>query len=947
MQSNKATKLNKLKHQDFDSTMGYPGEGPELRILSTNIQGAQTKTEKYHRLIDYANDQANKYDIICIQETHSDQNNRIKQVLAASHPNIKVWEAINLANTRKGGVAIIVTNPNIKARLIEVDNTNINNWTQRMTPPELEAIEEDSIIGKWLTIQFKWCSQTIHLTNIYAPTLSSKTGQLTNPSYIARRHFFNYLGNKLESYENNIVAGDFNNVPQPLVDKIWITTPSNRPPEDMTEFNDNFVHKLHLIDTYMNSYDEESGPVAMTHKSSANTSYSRIDRIYHSGSLNDYTWIHHSTNRSTDTNPLPFQTDHYPVSISLIDPNDLQVKQYKSWKLNVSTMLIKENLLKLNQILESYYNKTNEDNVFEQYEEFKNQTIEYMRLKQRNDHTANIKVKERLNNILEPNSGYSDKEIEAAKQLLSDKASYELEGKRIRSKALQVSQKSKMTKYHFRLAKKQHEMTVMNQMLDPEDNNLKTKQEDIERILCSYWAHIMRKRNTNCLPAPRTSRETVTDSITRTMPDYAKELLGQNTDPSNFEDLSDQRLLQFIHVSTQDIFNSIKSSKLNKAPGIDGLPIEFYEILATNPNSTIILFLQKVYNKAYKIGYLPPSMRKSQIRLLFKKEAVEDKKYPKNYRPIALLSVDYKILSKLLATKLSPHLKLVIDDTQFCQPGKEIGELILYYQSLIDDTTKSNQPGALAFLDFEKAFDSVDHEFTFAMLHAVGIPNEFIKWTKLAFTNTQACVIVNGKKSAFFDLPGGGRQGDNLYPMIFAIVVQGLASLIATYDIQGIVDQSRRAFTIGQYADDTTLGVGCDDDWIKYDHAISIFCDASGMMMNWDKSLALWLGANITTPPKIPPASVPTGLTFLRDGLTTRMLGARVGTNTDKNTLWNYLQPKLSALLNSKLNKSGDELGNTLIANCIITGSIIFNARLQYLSTKHIRMVSMWSTFFY
>ena len=118
------------------------------------------------------------------------------------------------------------------------------------------------------------------------------------------------------------------------------------------------------------------------------------------------------------------------------------------------------------------------------------------------------------------------------------------------------------------------------------------------------------------------------------------------------------------------------------------------------------------------------------------------------------------------------------------------------------------------------------------------------------------------------------------------------------------------------------------------------------MMMNWDKSLALWLGANITTPPKIPPASVPTGLTFLRDGLPTRMLGARVGTNTDKNTLWNYLQPKLSALLNSNLNKSGDELGNTLIANCIITGSIIFNARLQYLSTKHIRMVSMWSTFF-
>ena len=131
-----------------------------------------------------------------------------------------------------------------------------------MTTPEFDAIEDDSIAGKWIAIQFEWQSQIIHLTNIYAPTLASKAGQLTNPSYIARKHFFNYLGNKLEAYENNIVAGDFNNLPQPLVDKIWITAPSHRPQENIIDFNDNFIHELHLIDTYVNSYDEESGPVA-------------------------------------------------------------------------------------------------------------------------------------------------------------------------------------------------------------------------------------------------------------------------------------------------------------------------------------------------------------------------------------------------------------------------------------------------------------------------------------------------------------------------------------------------------------------------------------------------------------------------------------------------------------------------------------------------------------
>ena len=63
-------------------------------------------------------------------------------------------------------------------------------------------------------------------------------------------------------------------------------------------------------------------------------------------------------------------------------------------------------------------------------------------------------------------------------------------------------------------------------------------------------------------------------------------------------------------------------------------------------------------------------MRKSQIKLLYKKDSEEDKKYPKNYRPIALLNVDYKILSKLLANKLKDELTHIISTDQYCVPKK-------------------------------------------------------------------------------------------------------------------------------------------------------------------------------------------------------------------------------------------------------------------------------------
>ena len=178
-------------------------------------------------------------------------------------------------------------------------------------------------------------NKVIHITSIYAPTLKPKPQQLANPGHIARKHFFNHLGVTL-NHEHNIVAGDFNNIPNPDLDKIWITQPVAINLENMDHFSNNFVQQLDLLDTYMESYDEVMGPVAMTHRSYTKKSYSRLDRFYHSSSLDEYAWVHHLTCRTTDVRPIPVSTDHYPVSISLVDPDTLNIKQFKTWKLNTT-----------------------------------------------------------------------------------------------------------------------------------------------------------------------------------------------------------------------------------------------------------------------------------------------------------------------------------------------------------------------------------------------------------------------------------------------------------------------------------------------------------------------------------------------------------------------------------------------------------------------------------
>ena len=82
---------------------------------------------------------------------------------------------------------------------------------------------------------------------------------------------------------------------------------------------------------------------------------------------------------------------------------------------------------------------------------------------------------------------------------------------------------------------------------------------------------------------------------------------------------------------------------------------------------------------------------------------------------------------------------------------------------------------------FEKAFDNVSHDYVKELMHAMNISKKdnndqydgFIRWTSLAFTETKAQCIINGKLSPGFKLPGGGRQGDNLFPLIFSIVGHG------------------------------------------------------------------------------------------------------------------------------------------------------------------------------
>lgn len=137
-------------------------------------------------------------------------------------------------------------------------------------------------------------------------------------------------------------------------------------------------------------------------------------------------------------------------------------------------------------------------------------------------------------------------------------------------------------------------------------------------------------------------------------------------------------------------------------------------------------------NKGYSEEMLSHSQRTSILSLLFKKG---DPLLLNNYRPISLLNVDLKLLSNALAHRLKYVLPKIINENQTGYiKNRFIGFNLRQIQDIIDYSEAYEVEGAIVFVDFSKAFDSLEWKFMFAVLKHFGFNEFFIKWVKTLYS---------------------------------------------------------------------------------------------------------------------------------------------------------------------------------------------------------------------
>jgi len=386
------------------------------------------------------------------------------------------------------------------------------------------------------------------------------------------------------------------------------------------------------------------------------------------------------------------------------------------------------------------------------------------------------KVKIQIND--DPSNEVLISQLDKMEAELNKILDFETKGLIIRSRTRWMEEGEKSSKYFCNLEKRSSEKKCIFKIKD-ESGNVISKQADILKEIHQYYHKLYSV--TNDVVNSYDNNEEFLKSI---------DIPKLSTESKNLLDKP---------ISMKEMYDALLSMKQNKTPGYDGFPTEFYIVFW--PDISHMLF--NSYKFSIENGLLSMSQRNGIISLLPKKD--KDGLYIRNYRPISLLTVDYKIFAKVLANRLKQCLQNLIhsDQTGFLK-GRNIGNNIRLILDIIDYTDTKDIPGAILLLDIEKAFDSVSHKFLLQVLKHFNFGDQFISWIETIYSGRKSYIINNGFLTKPVEMAKGIFQGCPISPYLFLLIIETMAIPVRqNVNIKGI-PVGDNELKISLLADDST-----------------------------------------------------------------------------------------------------------------------------------------------
>lgn len=293
------------------------------------------------------------------------------------------------------------------------------------------------------------------------------------------------------------------------------------------------------------------------------------------------------------------------------------------------------------------------------------------------------------------------------------------------------------------------------------------------------------------------------------------------------------------NITIHELYDAIMSLQAGKTSGSDGYTQEFYRKFWHK----IKFLLFDVYKTAIKEESLHNSARHSIIMLLDKPQ--KDLLKLQNWRPLSMLTTDYKIFAKMIANRLSIVLPYIIADYQsgFIK-GRYIAQNITELLSIIEYCHQTKEDIMLISYDIWKAFDSVKWSSLQEVLKCFNFGPFFCLLVRIIQTNIISVVSNNNHWSNQFKISKGLRQGCPASPALYVIMNQIVSSKIMQNEkIKGVIINGVEK-KIALYVDDLWTPLLYEkESLLAMLHELKLFEQFSGLRLNYEKTKILRLGS--------------------------------------------------------------------------------------------------------